>query len=619
MNRLLSVFLHFFLLLSGLSFASNDPLNPAYMPAMDTNPAHYAGNVWITDTMQKIRQDGGHPGAQHWGTFYGTQNEFVDFQVHVQAGEQGIPNLSVTAGNFVNARTGTVVSAASRNVVVYREAYMPVTVKTSTADTFYNAIGFYPDILIPAVDPYYHQTTNAWPVNVTPYRNQSAWIDVLIPPSAPSGYYRGSVTVKSGSSVLATMPVVIGVWQWPSGESSSMPSTATLQSYSSMGWNHMCVAAYGSYEKCGAYPNAGGSADRGVTLSVVDMVQLMLDHRFSAASPIYPPYTKDFGDLESTYGPVLSGTANTILPGAKLTSVVYPDSNPAAYAQNWATEFQRKGWPGTLFDYSCDEPPAGCAWSYITNNAPPLHTANPAVPALVTTDIVEAGRHDLLDSIDILCPVINYLDPQDGSPQRPAYDKWLAGDCCNGSGPKRRLWTYQSCMSAGTCSNGTVGGKSATWPNYDVDGKPAANRAMEWMSYRNGVTGELYYMLTDTWERDPWKSVYDFGGNGDGTLLYPGTSDTAGVSKPIYLPSVRLKHIRDGMQDYEYLNVLTRHGLGSVASAQVKSWITNSSTFETTGAGLQAARMALGSAMHQLSYSPVISWVQGIASGRERD
>ena len=37
------------------------PLSPSYMPSMDTNPADYPSNIWITDTMTKVRQDAGSP------------------------------------------------------------------------------------------------------------------------------------------------------------------------------------------------------------------------------------------------------------------------------------------------------------------------------------------------------------------------------------------------------------------------------------------------------------------------------------------------------------------------------------------------------------------------------
>lgn len=586
--------------------AQSDPLNSAYKPTIDTNPADYPSNIWITDTMQKVRQDSGSPGTVHWGTFYGTQNEFVDFQVHVQANSGSISNLSVTASDFVDLRTGTTISASSTNIVVYREAYIDVTTKTSIANTYYNSTGYYPDILIPTVDPYYHQTTNAWLFTVASGNNQSAWIDILIPPAAPSGYYLGSVTVKSGDTTLTTMPVIIAVWQWPG--SAHMPSTATLQSFTQGGWSAACTQFYGGYSSCGSYPGAGGNADQGVTLSVVDKSVLMLDHRYSNAGPIYPPYSTVFTGLETYFGPLFNGaTANTqtILQDARLTSAPYAPA-VLSYVQNWMSEFQSKDWLSLIFDYSCDEPPSGCAWTAINTNATALHAATPPMSALVTTNIANATTNGVLNSIDWMVPIINDMDPQGGSLQRSTYDTWLSGS----SGPTRQLWSYQSCESSGTCTKGFLGPSTATWPNYDVDGVPAANRAMEWLTFLHRQSGELYYDTDYCWGRhscsgsDPWVSVYYAGGNGDGTLIYPGTNAKIGVTNPIFLPSIRLKHIRDGMQDYEYLNALTNAGEGSLVTAQINSWITNSYMFDTTGTGLQAARQTLGTTLHDLTYPP---------------
>lgn len=581
----------------GLTEAQRDPLNSAYKPIIDTNASDYPSNIWITDTMQKIRQDSGLPGPARWGMFYGTQNEFVDFQVHFHDTGSGTANLSVTVSDFIqNAPSKYTISA---NVLVYREAYMHVSGQvTSTAETYYGSPGYYPDILIPAVDPYFRQTTNAWPFTVAAGNNQSAWVEVLIPPDAPAGYYLGRVTVKKGSTTLVTMPVVLAVWQWPSA--GYMPSTATLQSTSAVGWNYACIQFYGSYSACREYPGAKGSADQGVTNSIVEMATMMLDHRYSAASPMYPVDTSDFNKLETNYGSLLNGTAPTILHGAKLTTAAFVPDDSTANAQKMETEWQRKGWTATLFGYSCDEPPNGCDWPKINANAKALHATVPPMPALVTTDLTNATRNGAIGSIDIMTPVVNYLDPQDGNLQRSAYRAWSASSIR----VTRRLWSYQSCMSAGTCTNGNVG-SGVTYPNYNVDGKPAANRAMQWISYRNGVTGELYYLLNYSWGKgDPWQSVYAFGGWGDGTLLYPGTSATLGphVTHPIFLPSVRLKHLRDGVQDYEYLNILSSKGQRSLVNAEVESWIKNSYTFETTGSGLAAARMVLGTAMHKMTY-----------------
>ena len=306
------------------------------------NPADYPSNIWITDTMQKVRQDSGSPGTQHWGTFYGTQNEFVDFQVHFHDAGSGTPNLSVTASNFVQSSPlNYTIGTAANDIIVYRDAYMHVhTQVTSTASTYYNSFGDYPDILIPPIDPYHNQATNAWPFTVAAGNNQSAWVDVHIPISAPSGYYLGSITVKSGSTILVKMPVIIVVSQWPSA--GHMPSTTTLKVATGTGAADLCKQAYGSdgYSTCGSWPGAG-TADQGVTLSDVDFCKIQADHRYSDARYIHPsglPPTQGTElSFTAAFGPIYSGTASTILPGAKSTTLVYPFGSTSTNLQSWIT------------------------------------------------------------------------------------------------------------------------------------------------------------------------------------------------------------------------------------------------------------------------------------------
>ena len=638
-NRL---FLLFFLCLALPAFASaQDPLSPSNMPAIDTNPGDYPSNIWITDTMQKVRQDSGAPGTAHWGTFYGAQNEFVDFQVHVQAGSGGIANLSVTASDFVNAKTATHISASSTNIIVYREAYMDVTIKTATSNTFYNSTGFYPDILIPSVDPYWHQTTNAWPFNVAANHNQSALIDVLIPATAPSGYYLGTVTVKSGSSVLTTMPVVLAVWQWPANQGGQMPSTTTLKmELSGPTYAGLCLQLYqgnGSATNtsvCAPYPDSGGGGDGAISQIWEDMGMLLKDHRYGLG--FYSnsnPGTGSFANYITLAGPYLNGTCRhggsvcPVLPGSKTTvKTIWPTGATAASWSNWQTNFNSNGWGSSgnlpLYDYLCDEPPNGCSWATLVANGNTRHGfLNPGIPELVTTDYNLAKANGALNSIDILVPNIVILEPQGGPLQNLSnYTTWLSG---SSSGITRHWWSYQSCNSAGTCGNGSIGANT-TFPNYNVDGMPAANRAMEWLTYMHGQTGELYYAAEvcddptgagkycgyPTHTNNPWQSVYYSGGWGDGTLIYPGCVASgqlcymgSGVTTPIILPSLRLKIARDGIQDYEYLNALKVAGKGAYVTSQINSWVTNSYTFETSGTGLKTARMALGTALHQLTYS----------------
>src|SRR5919205_1825522 len=66
---------------------------------------------------------------------------------------------------------------------------------------------------------------------------------------------------------------------------------------------------------------------------------------------------------------------------------------------------------------------------------------------------------------------------------------------------------------------------------------------------------------------DPWVSQSAFGGTGDGTLFYPGTTARIGGQTEIPVESLRLKGLRDGMEDYELLHLAQTLGLGAQALA----------------------------------------------------
>ena len=76
------------------------------------------------------------------------------------------------------------------------------------------------------------------------------------------------------------------------------------------------------------------------------------------------------------------------------------------------------------------------------------------------------------------------------------------------------------------------------------------------------MTGVLYWRV-DSWTDDPWHDVdtsphpseaYHF--PGEGMLVYP--AETVGIDGVV--PSMRLKWIRDGVEDYEYIQILKRLG-----------------------------------------------------------
>jgi hypothetical protein len=588
-------------------FALTDPLSSQFQPVIDTNSADYntaLGTITITDSLYKVWQSSVAPGTQKWIQIYLMQNEIQSFQVHVTP-TNNLPNLTVSVSSLTNAQTGTVISSATTDIVVYREYYLNISTPTAYSTTTYQggARAMMPDPLIPAKDPYYNQTTNAFPVAVTAGNTQSSWVDIHIPSSAPSGYYSGHVYVSSGSTLISDMPVVFAVWAW------LMPSTASFATVGAgFGYNGMCDISYGGTANCGTYPGASGSADTANTLQWIDGAVQMLDNRWTIdeVSNIYPE-SGSFATYNQFIGPLMNGTTantKTILPGAALTKNYLNNiSFTSSEWQNYASSFTNSGWFPRLFFYLVDEPSSG-QWAAVIASGTSTRTfSTPIIPNLVTTDLTTAQAHNGQGIIDWITPIIENVEYPGTLPNtRASYDSYLA----TSSGPVRLIGSYQDCESAGTCSNGTIGpANTPRFPNRHVDGTPVANRAFETWAYLNRMNFELYFAvdLLDT-TGNPWNSVYAFGCNGDGTLMYPSSSTyvTTSGGTPIWVPSMRIKYFRDGEQDYEYEKHLNDVGQGTLVSTQIASWMTNGYTFNNSPAGIEAARIAMGTAIHQLTY-----------------
>jgi hypothetical protein len=421
--------------------------------------------------------------------------------------------------------------------------------------------------------------------------------------NARPGLYVASVTVKDGAKTIAIIPVSLTVWAF------ALPSTATLKSAFGLSWDGLCLQAYGGYANCAEYPGSGGDSDRALELMKVSQASLLLDHRVTVSQAVYVgPPSIEWSHFNATYGPLLNGTAGTLLSGAKLTTLQFA---PAAeyylkstVIQDWVSNFSSSGWLNQLFHYTCDEPPNGCSWAEALSYEQTVHSASTHMKTLITTDLALATPHNLLADLNILTPVVNLMEPQGGANQRSSYNSWLTG-------ANKHLWWYQACSEHGSCSNGVVGPASATWPSYMVDATPVRNRVFQWLAFLDQIEAELYYQIDYCWviaacggesnASAPWNSVYAFGGNGDGTLIYPGTPARIGGTTPIAVPSIRLKQIRDGMQDFEYLNALSKAGQDKFARSVAATFITNAYTFNNNPQALQNARETLGKQLDLLA------------------
>ncbi|MGH9735410.1 MAG: hypothetical protein ACRD8A_12580 [Candidatus Acidiferrales bacterium] len=607
------------------AFAQSDPLNAAYKPAIDCAPGDYPSNVSLTNSLAKLRQTADSPtSVTDYGitplpciTVYASQNQFVSFQANVQAPVGGYAGITVSMSALAKTTgpggsyTIPAPSVSNNNIVVYREAYATTPSANQTGHIWFSAAGSYPDILVPAIDPYWHQTTAAFPVVVAASQNQSAWIDVLVPAAAPSGWYSGTATISdSTAGTIAALPVLVAVWQWPAVDGGFMPSTPTMRSIElADDFNGgLCNAgmAYTSSTTCTSSYSGTGSG--GAQYALDDLIPLVLDNRLSLSSwSGYHSSINSLGTITALETEYANGATtarlNTRLAGAQDRDIGFGKGTVSASAgPTWVSTFQTNGWFSTnqTFQYLCDEPPNGCSFATLNSDATTSRTAtSPMLPLLVTVDIATATTNSALNSIDWMIAINDRMEPGgDGgstSSQRPNYNTWLAGNCCSGSGPARQVWDYVSCDP--NCAAGTHG----EYPAYGVDNFAPAAAAEPWMVFRNTETGELYYELDGCfWNAtgcsNPWGSqatsvkVY-----GDGNLLSVGTNSAncsgcggafVNVSQPIWLPTIRLKQMRDGVQDYEYLYLLNSLGgtHATVVTNAINEWIANGYCFNAVAA-----------------------------------
>ena len=455
---------------------------------------------------------------------------------------------------------------------------------------YYNALqesdheggkGLWGDALIPDRDNIYHERRNAFPFDVAAGKNQAVWVDVAVPASVPAGFYHDVLTVTSAVGT-SSVRVSIEVLDW------TLPVTSSLRSAFYMVYNQ------GSSELCKAhFPSDPGNNCRGDITALRTLHQLYtriaLDDRVTIANgsglnAAQSPASGDpSGQWESLYeSPIIRGdstipsTATWRLPGAQATAVsqfAYTNYDcDAPCATGWKNEATELGqdFSSKFIWYACDEPGANPTnWTNCGTNFAPVHVAWPA-KALITAPLQQYNARPLgSPAAQVLVVISQYMD---GKPdygyvgnQRPLYDAFLAT-------PGNEVWLYSACDGYSCDSSGSDAAVYDGWPGYAVDAPAVQSRAQSWMDFKFDVTGDLYWAV-DQSLRTAWADggLYAFGGNGDGTLFYPGRPAVIGGTTDIPIESIRLKRIRDGREDYEYMKRLSDLGRSADARAVVNS------------------------------------------------
>lgn len=459
------------------------------------------------------------------------------------------PAREVNATVFPPAAAGELLAAR-----LYREAWVEV----RTPSNRQGSPGPWPDPLIPSVDAYAGESRSALPFDSTGERPLVLYLELCAPRAQRPGTYLGAVVLRARG--LREQRIAISAEVLPF----QLPASSSLA-------NSFGLSRYTLAKGHGMEP--GSAAAAGLLRRYATA---LLAHRLSAyGMSMDPPPARlegtevrvDFSAYDEEMSPFLEGERR--FSSTDLRDWLKAPSHAArvAYYRAFLRHFQEKGWKARLFLYAKDEPrpedyPAVREQARLAREA--------GLPVLLTSPLDEA----IHGAADILAPPLNCFFPRPGLPtcRRIAAARAVRASLRPGAS----VWWYQSCLSHGCqprpAADPAVEQAFSGWASYMVDHPAAHNRAMGPLAYLAGVAGELYFDTAHAFIRqDPWEDVFDFGGNGEGTLFYPGTPERVGGASHFPVESLRLKHLRDGLEDYEYLLLAERLGEESLAKDSARA------------------------------------------------
>lgn len=507
------------------------------------------------------------------------QNETESFQAVVTARGGFLRGVDAEVTSLRGGRG----EIPAERIVLYREEYVRVKYSSPRAT---EAPGLFPDPLIPFRDPYSGEAVPVpqWDEENAPRNrfgaagfdlwedhHQPLWIDVHVPPNTPAGTYAGEIRVWARNAEAVDLPIQLTVWDF------TLPAGPTHENHFG-GFGYL--ARYHGIERDS--PEFHRLEDR--------YAAMMAAHRLNPPLPArWLPEPAEDGSIQMTeeldkqiteYVNRLHVT-NLEIPRAPFRDALGADRPKAIrFYRSWYAYLQSKGWESGAYHYMLDEPNDAGQYEEVRQLGALLHEAEPRIRRLVVEQPYgQDPAWGVLDgAIDIWCPLFGFID-EDSVKRVQAQ-----GDA---------MWSYTALVQAAPSYHPRFEEvKNGNPPYWQIDFPLTAYRIAPWLNRRYGITGLLYWS-TVFWQaprRNPWDDPgFRLRFNGDGALFYPGND--AGIDGPV--ASLRLKALRDGMEDYEYFALLEKLGGKAVVDEIVRQAVPTWAAWEPDGNRLMDLRRRL--------------------------
>lgn len=529
--------------------------------------------AWVvSDTQRVLREDPA--GSELSVRLNAARNEWESFQIFVRSDEE-VRSVRIVPGDLTGPE-GAVLPAADAQI--YREQQLRIGVGTYRNKEF--RPGFYPDPLIPARHPVTGEPLigrfRCMPFDLAASTTHGFWIDLKVPADAKGGIYRGTYRVSAATGDPVEISVTLNVWDF------RLPDTPTFRT--AMGSPFDQLQSY--YRRRSEQGKESQPEDWNAVFQQVS--ELLSQNRINATPKqgVLVPAEQPDGTFAIPKEQVDAMRAfvdryhiNAFQTPHPSSVIKDPDSERDrlhawlhAYDRAWK-ELAR---PQVIFyTYLRDEPNNEEDYRYVQKWGRAVRSAKSVVQVLVVEQTwpENPAWGDLYGAVDIWCPLFSLFKPES------AVKRQALGET---------IWTYTALCQ----------GEPTPWWQTDM---PLLNyRVPAWIAWRYRIRGILYWGGMCYWNdvEDPWKQpetldrrkdraelVY----NGEGSLLYPGRA----VGYDGVAPSMRLKALRDSIEDYEYMAILERRGLAAQADAIVRPLAQSFFQWEKNPQAYEVARTKL--------------------------